>query len=1066
MVILLWALCFTDQNRLSREINTIMQMPVRSFLRKAIQKAYRCDEDQVVVSLLSQLEDMEGLQAKIDCRAERLVKGIHQHQVDRNGIESFMAQYDLSSEEGIAIMCLAEALTRIPDKKTANVLIADKIARADWEKHIGESDSLFVNASTWGLLLTGKFLKPAQDNQGSLKRVLKKFVLGSSEPIVRATVLQAMKIMGEQFVMGQTIEAAIKRAKRLEKKGYCYSYDMLGEAAHTATDADRYFQEYQLAIKAISQVAISTDSVKNPSVSVKLSALHPCYRFAQRDRLIKELTPRLLNLAQQAKAANIDLTVDAEEAEMLEVSLDIIEKVFMDSSLVGWEGLGLAVQAYQKRATFVLDYLIGLARQCKKRLMVRLVKGAYWDSEIKAAQVLGLNDYPVFTRKYSTDISFLVCVKKMLAARDVLYCQFASHNAYSVATILEMAGDHHDYEFQCLHGIGEALYDQLVTNKQQAQRCRIYAPVGNHRDLLPYLVRRLLENGANTSFINRMRDLTLPPSELIKSPVEQVKPLQQKRHPCIPFPRDIYQLWQNSTGIDLSSEEQVAHLQSEMAVAFKKNWFAAPIINGRLLKRQAKKTFSPIDGAVIGQVAEADMADVEQALSSASAVQWDWNATAIEYRASCLEKAANLLQDEMSSLIAYAVREAGKTIADAVAEVREAIDFCRYYAYRARIDFQPREMPGPTGEFNLLSLHGRGVAVCISPWNFPLAIFMGQIVASLVAGNTVIAKPAEQTAIIATRAVQLLHQAGIPKKVLQLLPGKGETIGAKLVADQRVKVVIFTGSTTTARAINQLLANRLGAIIPLIAETGGQNTMIVDSSALLEQVLVDVMISAFGSAGQRCSALRVLFVQQDIAPRFIEMLTGAMAELRVGNPMLLATDVGPVIDQAARSILKGHHDDMLTSKHAKLLCRATLTDEAKEGVYFAPCAWEIEQLSQLKQEVFGPCLHIIRYRSSQLDQVLAQIRASGYGLTQGIHSRVNYSVEKMQNGLAVGNLYINRNMTGAVVGVQPFGGEGLSGTGPKAGGPHYLLRLATERTISIDTTAVGGNASLLTLDDN
>ncbi|MCP4474625.1 MAG: bifunctional proline dehydrogenase/L-glutamate gamma-semialdehyde dehydrogenase PutA [Gammaproteobacteria bacterium] len=1047
---------------------TLLTLPPRDNYRQAIQQAYRCDENQAINNLLEQLQLTNEIEKVIQQRSTHLTEAVRRYQHGSNTLDAFMGHYSLSSEEGIAIMCLAEALLRIPDKQTMDDLIADKLAGADWAHHLGQSDSLFVNASTWALMLTGKCLAPSQQDNNLLTKSFKGFLNRSSAPIVRTAVMWAMKIMGEQFVMAETIEAGIKRAQQQQQRGYSHSYDMLGEAARTAADAERYFNDYMNAINAIGKAANQSSVMDNPGISVKLSALHPCYHFAKRERILAELTPRLLILTQQAKLLNIGLTVDAEEAEMLSLSLDIIEAVFCHPSLNDWNGFGLALQAYQKRAWVTLDWLIALARKNQKRIMVRLVKGAYWDSEIKSSQVMATADYPVFTRKSGTDISFLACAKKMLVAQDALYCQFATHNACSVAAIMEFNADHSDYEFQCLHGMGEPLYNPLLAENRSI-RCRIYAPVGRYRDLLPYLVRRLLENGANTSFVNRIKDKQTAISELVRSPIELMKKMASKRHPKIPLPQDIYPNRKNSRGIDLSDEIALTALNKDINKALQQPWQAQPIIATKNRSTQAATTqqpcLSPIDGKIIGSVIESSNEQIEQAFVNSHAAFPAWDQTAIEQRCQCLEKMATLLEENMAQFIALAAREAGKTVVDGIAEVREAVDFCRYYAQQASQYFTVNALVGPTGEYNALSLHGRGVIVCISPWNFPLAIFIGQVSAALAAGNSVIAKPAEQTPLIAYRAVELLHQAGIPPAVVQLLPGRGETVGAKLVSDSRTKGVIFTGSTETARHINQSLAARRGEIVPLIAETGGQNTMIVDSSALLEQVVVDVVTSAFHSAGQRCSALRVLFIQEEIADNFITMLKGAMAELQVGDPLQLASDLGPVIDNDALSQLQNHFDQLNHDADATLIYQVKLQPLCQSGHYFAPCAFEIKQLSQLQREFFGPFLHVIRYHATDISNVLQQIQQTGYGLTQGIHSRIKSNIAQMRPHLAIGNLYINRNMTGAVVGVQPFGGQGLSGTGPKAGGPHYLPRLAVERTITINIMAEGGNASLLMLDD-
>lgn len=1037
-------------------------------LRAAINAHYRMDEHQCVDKLLQYIQLSDEDTQSIHDQAYKLVEEIRKSKESQNGLDAFLHKYDLSSEEGIALMCLAEALLRIPDKETVDRLIRDKISSADWEGHLKKGDPLFVNAATWALMLTGKILAPEKDKPRHFKFALKRLVSRSGEPVIRKAVAHAMRILGRQFVMGETIDAALKRAQESEEKGYLYSYDMLGEAARTAKDAERFYLAYENAIKAIGKAAKGKGPHHGPGISIKLSALHPRYEFAQRDRVIEEVTPKVLSLILLAKEMGIGVTIDAEEADRLDLSLDIFERIFVAPELEDWEGLGLAVQAYQKRAFPVLDLLIELSRRAQRRIMVRLVKGAYWDTEIKLAQVNGLEGYPVFTRKASTDVSYLACAKKMLEAPDVFYPQFATHNAWHVAAILHLAGEHHtDYEFQCLHGMGQSLYDFIVGPNYANRPCRIYAPVGGHEDLLAYLVRRLLENGANTSFVNRIVDGQSPIEEVIRNPLQYVAELPSKPHPRIPLASQIYCGDRiNSAGIDISDLEVTAQLAKQMRPFYDKNWSVEPLVNHPIKWEQRQPVYSPTDrGYRVGDVVETPKEAAGTAIQAALIAQPTWEATSVETRAACLEKMGNLLEQNMAEFMAIAVREAGKTIPDAIAEVREAVDFCRYYAARAReIMATPTVLTSPTGELDQLSFRGRGLIVCISPWNFPLAIFIGQVAAALVTGNAVLAKPAEQTPIIAARAVALFYEAGIPKPILQYLPGQGEVIGAALVGDPRIAGVMFTGSTQTARLINQTLANREGAIIPLIAETGGQNAMIVDSSALPEQAVRDVVQSAFGSAGQRCSALRVLFIQTDIADKFITMLKGAMAELRVGDPALLCTDVGPVIDEEAQAILLKHIGKM--KRMGKLIHQVSLPESTQSGCFCPPTAFEIDSITQLESEVFGPVLHVVRFRNHELDDVINNINNTGYGLTLGIHSRVNETVHHIVSRAKVGNIYVNRNMVGAVVGVQPFGGEGLSGTGPKAGGPNYLQRLCTEHTLSIDTTAAGGNASLVSLQEN
>ena len=1043
--------------------------PLADPLRAALRAAYRVDETVCVEALLGELDFSDSARGRIHATAHDLVAAVREESLRQGGIDAFMQEYELSSKEGVVLMCLAEALLRIPDADTADRLIRDKLAAADWAHHLGQSRSIFVNASTWALMLTGRVLHMDEltGEAGDVGSFLGRLVARSGEPVIRQAMVQAMRILGRQFVIGRDIGEALARAREDEAEGYRHSYDMLGEAARTGDDAARYFEAYTAAIATIGAAAAGRGTVESPGISVKLSALHPRYELAQRDRAMDELAPRLLALARQAADADIGLTVDAEEADRLELSLDVIEAVSADPSLSGWDGFGLAVQAYQKRGLAVIDWLADLAERHERRLMLRLVKGAYWDSEIKTAQVDGFSGYPVFTRKAATDVSYLACAKRILAAGDRFYPQFATHNAHTLAAVLEMAGGRTDFEFQRLHGMGKVLYDRIVAADGINRRCRIYAPVGSHEDLLAYLVRRLLENGANTSFVNRIVDAQAPIEAIIADPAETLRGHAAKPHPKIPLPPDLYGAERrNARGLDLSDPLVLAQLAADMAAADASPWFAAPVVNGDARAGTAQTVHSPADRRRdIGAVTQAADGDVEDALRCASDAAAAWDGTPAEDRAACLDRAAELYETHMVELMALAVREAGKTLPDAVAEVREAIDFCRYYAARCREDFAaPMAMPGPTGERNEVSLHGRGVFACISPWNFPLAIFTGQVTAALAAGNAVIAKPAEQTPLIAARAVALLHEAGVPAGALQLLPGPGAEIGAALVGDPRIAGVAFTGSTETARTINLTLARREGAIVPLIAETGGQNCMIVDSSALPEQVVADVITSAFQSAGQRCSACRVLFLQDEIADRIIDMLAGAMAELRIGDPAHLETDIGPVIDEEARGVLEAH--DKRMRLEAALLYQTPLGPDCGDGSFFAPRAFEIDRLDRLSREVFGPILHVIRYSGEHLDDVIDQIARTGYGLTLGIHSRIDETARSIYRRLGVGNAYVNRNMIGAVVGVQPFGGEGLSGTGPKAGGPRYLHRFAVERTLSIDTTAAGGNASLMSLDDD
>lgn len=1044
---------------------TPQKTPTAPELRRAINRAYRQDETEVVETLLAEARITGEAKARAEELARDLVGRVREDRTKSGGLDSFLHEYDLTSKEGLVLMCLAEALLRVPDAVTADELIQDKIGGAKWEEHLGKSSSIFVNASTLALMLTGRVVNMDRE-QRELPKVLAKLIHRSGEPVIRQALRQAMRIMGRQFVMGRNIKEAIDRAKHFENLGYRYSYDMLGEAARTREDADRYFRSYSDAIQAIGKVAKKRGPKDSPGISVKLSALHPRYEVGQAARLLAEIVPLVVDLAEQAKAHDIGFTIDAEEADRLDLSLDVIEAVARAESLRGWDGLGLALQAYQKRAHAVIDWIGWLAEQTGRQIMVRLVKGAYWDTEVKRSQELGLSGYPVFTRKPSTDVSYLACAKKLFSLGGKVFPQFATHNAHTLAVVMELAGNSRDYEFQRLHGMGEELYEQIVPKDKRDIPCRIYAPVGSHEDLLAYLVRRLLENGANSSFVNRIVDEKLPVEEIVADPVDVVFRMTQKPHPKIPLPKDLYGATRaNAKGCDLSDKDVLSDLKQQMEQVSVGARKGGPIIGGASGGKLDQPVTNPADRReVVGHTRDATGEEVDAALAAAQKAFRGWDATPANARAACLRKAADLMEQEMPEIMALCTKEAGKSLPDGVAEVREAIDFCRYYADRAEEDFaEATVLPGPTGERNTIKLTGRGVFLCISPWNFPFAIFCGQVTAALAAGNTVIAKPAEQTSIIAAYAVDLLHRAGVPGDVLHLVPGRGETVGAKLVNDPRIQGVCFTGSTQTARLINKALADRKGPIVPLIAETGGQNAMIVDSSALPEQVTRDVLISSFQSAGQRCSALRVLFAQEDIADDLIKMISGAMDDLVIGNPALLKTDVGPVIDDEQKKMLDDHVERM--AKEQKLIKRLDLGEATKHGTFVAPAAIELKDISVLEQEMFGPILHIIRWKADKLEQVAEQIENTGYGLTFGIHTRVDSRAEWLVNRLPVGNSYVNRNMIGAIVGVQPFGGEGLSGTGPKAGGPRYLHRFATERTVSVDTTAAGGNASLMSMQD-
>ena len=1034
--------------------------PPHGPLRARIVALARADETAVVEAMVPEGRLRPGEKDATEALAGNLVGAVRKARKRAEGLDTFLHEYGLSSPEGVVLMCLAEALLRIPDADTANRLIRDKLASAEWEAHLGQSDSVLVNASTWGLMLTGRVIALDPDSVGNLRQFVARLVARSGGPLIRQALNRAMRILAGQFVMGRTIGEALVRAGAETR--WRYSYDMLGEAAHTAADAERYFEAYRGAIAAIGEAAAGAgEPASRPGISIKLSALHPRFEFAQSERVMAELVPRLRTLALEARNLGIGLTVDAEEADRLDLTLDVFAAVYGEpQALAAWEGLGLAVQAYQKRARAVIAWLADISRGAGRRVPVRLVKGAYWDTEIKRAQERGLEGYPVFTRKSATDVSYLACARDLLAAGAAVYPQFATHNAHAVAAVATLAGARTDYEFQRLHGMGEALYEALSEYQGRARPCRVYAPVGSHEDLLPYLVRRLLENGANTSFVNRIVDDAAPIEDLIADPAEALSRLEMKPHPRIPLPARLFgEERRNSQGIDLNDPAALSALAKDMRAA-------APAEAGAPLGGVTRAIYDPSDSRrEVGRVREADADAVSGALASAAGAAEAWDRVPAEDRAGVLEAAADLIEADRARLMALAVREAGKTIADALAEVREAADFCRYYAARARADFAKAvALPGPTGEDNVIALHGRGVFVCISPWNFPLAIFTGQVSAALAAGNAVIAKPAEQTPLIAHAAVALLHRAGVPAEVLHLLPGAGESVGGALVRDPRIAGVAFTGSTETAHRINQDLAARGGPIVPLIAETGGQNAMIVDSSALPEQVIADVIQSAFLSAGQRCSALRVLFVQTDVAERMLTMLAGAMAELNVGDPALLATDVGPVIDGKARETLEAHARRM--AKEGTLIFETPLGPGTEHGSFFAPRAYEIASLDLLEREVFGPILHVVRYGAENLDAVCEAINRTGYGLTLGIHSRIDETAKRISAKVRVGNIYVNRNMVGAVVGVQPFGGEGLSGSGPKAGGPWTLARFATERTLSVNTTATGGNAALMSLADS
>jgi RHH-type proline utilization regulon transcriptional repressor/proline dehydrogenase/delta 1-pyrroline-5-carboxylate dehydrogenase len=1002
--------------------------------RTELRRAYRPDEEQVAVERLGQARLSASELAEATATARTLVKGVRAHKP--TGVDAFLHAYDLGSEEGIAMMCLAEALLRIPDTHTADELIADKLSGPDWSEKLGRSDSAFVNAATFSLLLTGKVLGSAQDRSDNWKAALGRAVGRLGEPVVRTAVREAMKILGRNFVFG--------------------------EAAKTFKDAERYANAYRGALDRIAKDA-KDGCKKSPGISVKLTALHPRFEFTHREEALAAVIPVVRELALKASKADIHFTIDAEEADRLELQMDVFEALLADDALFanGWGGFGIAIQAYQKRAAPLCDWVIEAARAHGRKLMCRLVKGAYWDTEIKLAQVGGLSDYPVWTRKVATDISYLACARKLLAANDVIYPAFATHNANTIGQVKALAGAR-EFEFQRLHGMGEELYEELAGLERhlgdKPTPVRIYAPVGSHKELLAYLVRRLLENGANSSFVNRIADEQVSIDELVRDPVAELESLAPKRNPKIVLPPDLFAPGRrNSAGVDLSDPLVREPLLERLKALEARSWTAKPGIG----RGEGRPIVSPHDHRItVGTTFEATAEEVDQMVRAGHAAQVAWDSLGGEKRAQLLERAADLYEEHAEEFFSLCTREAGKTLIDGVLEVREAVDFLRFYASEARRQFtKPLPLPGPTGEQNELRLHGRGVIAAISPWNFPLAIFTGLVSAPLAAGNAVIAKPAGQTPLIGALAVELMHKAGIPRDIVQLAPGSGRIVGGTLTAHPLLSGVVFTGSTETARMINRTLAERDGPIIPFVAETGGQNAMIVDSSALPEQVTRDVISSAFQSAGQRCSALRVLFVQDDVADGMIRMIAGAMAALKVGDPSDLSTDVGPVIDEAAKKVLDDHLEWL--DKHAKKICRLDPPKEAANGCFVAPAFYEIQSVSQLDRENFGAILHVIRFAGDELDKVVEAINTTGYGLTLGLQSRIDTVRDYVEEHARVGNFYVNRNQIGAVVESQPFGGEGLSGTGPKAGGPHYVARFATERVTCIDTTAAGGNASLM-----
>jgi RHH-type proline utilization regulon transcriptional repressor/proline dehydrogenase/delta 1-pyrroline-5-carboxylate dehydrogenase len=1025
-------------------MNQLEQCETHQIIRNRIRQNYRQSEEDAVARLLPMCDIHSAVMARILSKAGELATEIRSVQGRKSSVDVLLQEFSLSSEEGVLLMCLAEALLRIPDTYTQDQLIRDKLLGGDWSAHLKGSGSMFVNASAWGLLLTGKVVSLRKDEglksnpEEKQWSVLRNTIARLGEPVIRMAMNTAIRIMSTQFVLGQNFDSAISNSKSEIPKGYTYSYDMLGEGARTSADADRHMVAYEGALHKIGQTADGKGPIEGPGLSVKLSAIHPRFEYSQRDRVMRELIPKVKQLALHARALDIGLTIDAEEADRLDLTLDIVETVFSDPDLDNWSGFGLAIQSYQKSAIDVVDWAISLAQSANKTLMVRLVKGAYWDSEIKHNQVDGYSDYPVFTRKSATDLCFLVCAKRLLEHRGTLYPQFATHNALTAAAVLEMAKEpsvigNMDFEFQRLHGMGDVLFDRLLANKEA--RCRIYAPVGIHQDLLAYLVRRILENGANSSFVNNIVDESVALDDLLRNPVEEIKGCHPRLNPAVPLPAKLFgDARVNSCGLDLTERSAIASLQSVIEACRQ----AEPVEQIAHIR-----VVNPANNAeLIGSYQNSDRDEIQHKLELVNSGVESWSGESVEFRATCLERLAGLLEANREELVVLCTREAGKNLADSIAEVREAVDFCNYYALQARLADSRRDSTGADIEGRTNALQPLGVVLCISPWNFPLAIFLGQISAALVTGNTVLGKPAEQTSLVAIRTAELMREAGIPPQAFQLILGPGKAVGEVLVPDRRIGGVMFTGSTETALWIARELANRDGVPARLIAETGGQNAMIVDSSALPEAVVDDVILSGFKSAGQRCSSLRVLFVQEELADKLISMLQGAMQELVVGDPADLSSDIGPVIDASALSVLQHHQDKM--ERLEKILYQCEVPDALDKGYFYAPVLYELKDLSVLDREVFGPAVHVIRYAADEIDQVIDAINATGYGLTLGIHSRIESKAEYIAEHVKVGNVYINRNMIGAVVGVQPFGGCGLSGTGPKAGGPHYLTRLRTE----------------------
>ncbi|HAE90747.1 MAG TPA: bifunctional proline dehydrogenase/L-glutamate gamma-semialdehyde dehydrogenase [Idiomarina baltica] len=1036
-------------------------------LQQAITDNYIVDEDAYMRELLPLVPSDDDAVSTVTERAAKLVEQVRE-QADNGMVDSFLQEYSLDTKEGIILMCLAEALLRIPDAATADALIQDKLSGGDWQKHMGQSASWLVNSGTWGLALTNGVINPTgkamETPRGTFRRMIRKL----GKPVVRKATYAAMQIMGKQFVLGRTIEEALKESRENRDKGYTHAYDMLGEAALTMSDAEYYKQQYVNSIKTITNEKFNNPDAPRPTISIKLSALHPRYEASNHERVLTELATTLTDLVKLAKEADVGVTIDAEEVDRHELSLELFEKVYRSGVCKGWPRFGLVVQAYSKRALPTLCWITALARECGDEIPVRLVKGAYWDNEIKWSQENGVTGYPVFTRKAHSDLSYIACARYLLSddTDGAIYPQFATHNAQTIMSIEHMNETHkRRIEYQRLHGMGDNLYDTLMKQKP-GMVVRIYAPVGPHRDLLPYLVRRLLENGANSSFVHKLLDADTPVDELVVHPLKTAMRHEVYANDKIPLPPAMYEERKNSLGLNMNIHSQADDFIAAVQQYRDKQWQGGPIVDGKTVEtdHQVSITSPQETTKQVGSIYWGDKKLAEQALQSANKAYRAWREVPVDERATCLEKFADLMEANRNELIALCSVEAGKGLQDGIDEVREAVDFCRYYAKEARKLMDGEiQLPGPTGEDNKLKLEGRGTFICISPWNFPLAIFVGQVVAALVTGNSVIAKPAEQTGLIAYRAVQLALEAGVPGNVLHFMPGSGAEVGSFLTSQEDIGGVCFTGSTYTAQAINRALAARTGPIVPLIAETGGQNAMLIDSTSLPEQVVTDVVASAFQSAGQRCSALRVLFVQDDIADRIFDLLRGAMEELEVGDPLLHETDVGPVIDGIAKTNLEQHISDI--QQAGRLIARAPMPDYTQGGTFVAPTAIEIDSISQLVKENFGPILHVIRYKTEELDDVIDSINGTGYGLTFGIHSRNETFAYDIASRVDVGNVYINRNQIGAIVGVQPFGGRGMSGTGPKAGGPHYLTRFITEKTRSDNITAVGGNATLLSLDD-